>query len=49
VQQIFKTVSCKDPSYRRAASDWPAVRAMHIHPTVSEFIPVMMGDLKALQ
>jgi pyruvate/2-oxoglutarate dehydrogenase complex dihydrolipoamide dehydrogenase (E3) component len=24
-------------------------RAMHIHPTVSEFIPVMMGDLKALQ
>jgi pyruvate/2-oxoglutarate dehydrogenase complex dihydrolipoamide dehydrogenase (E3) component len=24
-------------------------RAMHIHPTVSEFIPVMMGDLKPLQ
>jgi pyruvate/2-oxoglutarate dehydrogenase complex dihydrolipoamide dehydrogenase (E3) component len=23
-------------------------RAMHIHPTVSEFIPVMMGDLKPL-
>jgi pyruvate/2-oxoglutarate dehydrogenase complex dihydrolipoamide dehydrogenase (E3) component len=24
-------------------------RAMHIHPTVSEFIPVMMGDLMPLQ
>jgi pyruvate/2-oxoglutarate dehydrogenase complex dihydrolipoamide dehydrogenase (E3) component len=24
-------------------------RAMHIHPTVSEFIPTMMGDLKPLQ
>ena len=24
-------------------------RAMHIHPTVSEFIPAMMGDLKPLQ
>jgi pyruvate/2-oxoglutarate dehydrogenase complex dihydrolipoamide dehydrogenase (E3) component len=24
-------------------------RAMHIHPTVSEFIPTMLGDLKALQ
>jgi pyruvate/2-oxoglutarate dehydrogenase complex dihydrolipoamide dehydrogenase (E3) component len=24
-------------------------RAMHIHPTVSEFIPTMMGDLKQLQ
>jgi pyruvate/2-oxoglutarate dehydrogenase complex dihydrolipoamide dehydrogenase (E3) component len=24
-------------------------RAMHIHPTVSEFLPVMMGDLKPLQ
>jgi pyruvate/2-oxoglutarate dehydrogenase complex dihydrolipoamide dehydrogenase (E3) component len=24
-------------------------RAMHIHPTVSEFVPTMMGDLKALQ
>jgi pyruvate/2-oxoglutarate dehydrogenase complex dihydrolipoamide dehydrogenase (E3) component len=24
-------------------------RAMHIHPTVSEFIPTMMGNLKALQ
>jgi pyruvate/2-oxoglutarate dehydrogenase complex dihydrolipoamide dehydrogenase (E3) component len=24
-------------------------RAMHIHPTVSEFIPIMMGDLKPLQ
>jgi pyruvate/2-oxoglutarate dehydrogenase complex dihydrolipoamide dehydrogenase (E3) component len=24
-------------------------RAMHIHPTVSEFIPTMLGDLKPLQ
>jgi pyruvate/2-oxoglutarate dehydrogenase complex dihydrolipoamide dehydrogenase (E3) component len=24
-------------------------RAMHVHPTVSEFIPTMMGDLKPLQ
>jgi pyruvate/2-oxoglutarate dehydrogenase complex dihydrolipoamide dehydrogenase (E3) component len=24
-------------------------RAMHIHPTVSEFIPTMMDDLKPLQ
>jgi hypothetical protein len=24
-------------------------RAMHIHPTVSEFIPTMMGELKPLQ
>ena len=24
-------------------------RAMHIHPTVSEFIPTMLGDLKLLQ
>jgi len=24
-------------------------RAMHIHPTVSEFIPTMMSDLKPLQ
>ena len=24
-------------------------RAMHIHPTVSEFIPTMMGDLKPLE
>jgi len=24
-------------------------RAMHIHPTVSEFIPPMMDDLKPLQ
>jgi hypothetical protein len=24
-------------------------RAMHIHPTVSEFIPAMMGDLTPLQ
>ena len=24
-------------------------RAMHIHPTISEFIPTMMGDLKPLQ
>ena len=24
-------------------------RAMHIHPTVSEYIPVMMGNLKPLQ
>ncbi len=24
-------------------------RALHIHPTVSEFVPTMMGDLKALQ
>ena len=24
-------------------------RAMHIHPTVSEFIPTMLGDLKSLQ
>lgn len=24
-------------------------RAMHIHPTVSEFIPTMMGDLEPLQ
>jgi pyruvate/2-oxoglutarate dehydrogenase complex dihydrolipoamide dehydrogenase (E3) component len=24
-------------------------RAMHIHPTVSEFIPTMMQDLKPLQ
>jgi pyruvate/2-oxoglutarate dehydrogenase complex dihydrolipoamide dehydrogenase (E3) component len=24
-------------------------RAMHIHPTVSEFIPTMMGSLKPLQ
>ncbi len=24
-------------------------RAIHIHPTVSEFVPTMMGDLKALQ
>ena len=24
-------------------------RAMHIHPTVSEFIPTMMGNLKPLQ
>jgi len=24
-------------------------RAMHIHPTVSEFIPTMMGKLKPLQ
>ena len=24
-------------------------RAMHIHPTVSEFLPTMMGDLKPLQ
>ncbi|TMJ42575.1 MAG: pyruvate/2-oxoglutarate dehydrogenase complex dihydrolipoamide dehydrogenase, partial [Alphaproteobacteria bacterium] len=23
-------------------------RAMHIHPTVSEFIPTMLGDLKPL-
>ena len=24
-------------------------RAMHIHPTVSELIPTMLGDLQALQ
>jgi pyruvate/2-oxoglutarate dehydrogenase complex dihydrolipoamide dehydrogenase (E3) component len=24
-------------------------RAMHIHPTVSEFLPIMMEDLKPLQ
>src|SRR5947199_10699392 len=24
-------------------------RAMHIHPTVSEFIPTMLGELKPLQ
>jgi pyruvate/2-oxoglutarate dehydrogenase complex dihydrolipoamide dehydrogenase (E3) component len=24
-------------------------RAMHIHPTVSEFLPTMMQDLKPLQ
>jgi pyruvate/2-oxoglutarate dehydrogenase complex dihydrolipoamide dehydrogenase (E3) component len=24
-------------------------RAMHIHPTVSELIPTMLGDLKPLQ
>ena len=24
-------------------------RAMHIHPTVSEFVPTMLGDLKRLQ
>jgi pyruvate/2-oxoglutarate dehydrogenase complex dihydrolipoamide dehydrogenase (E3) component len=24
-------------------------RAMHIHPTVSEFIPTIMGELKPLQ
>jgi pyruvate/2-oxoglutarate dehydrogenase complex dihydrolipoamide dehydrogenase (E3) component len=24
-------------------------RAMHIHPTVSEFIPTMMGELRPLQ
>jgi hypothetical protein len=24
-------------------------RAMHIHPTVSELIPTMIGDLKPLQ
>jgi hypothetical protein len=24
-------------------------RAMHIHPTVSEFIPTMLDDLKPLQ
>jgi hypothetical protein len=24
-------------------------RAMHIHPTVSELIPTMMGNLKPLQ
>ena len=24
-------------------------RAMHIHPTVSEFIPTMLGDLKPLE
>ena len=24
-------------------------RAMHIHPTVSEFIPTMLGDLQPLQ
>jgi uncharacterized membrane protein YecN with MAPEG domain len=24
-------------------------RAVHIHPTVSEFIPVMIGNLKDLQ
>jgi hypothetical protein len=24
-------------------------RAMHIHPTVSEFIPTMMGSFKPLQ
>jgi pyruvate/2-oxoglutarate dehydrogenase complex dihydrolipoamide dehydrogenase (E3) component len=24
-------------------------RAMHIHPTVAEFIPTMMGKLKPLQ
>jgi hypothetical protein len=25
-----------------------AQRAMHIHPTVSEFLPVMMSELKPL-
>jgi uncharacterized membrane protein YecN with MAPEG domain len=24
-------------------------RAMHIHPTVSEFVPTMLGDLAPLQ
>jgi len=24
-------------------------RAMHIHPTVSELVPTMLGELKALQ
>ena len=24
-------------------------RAVHIHPTVSEFLPTMLGDLKPLQ
>jgi hypothetical protein len=24
-------------------------RAMHIHPTVSEFLPIMMDELKPLQ
>jgi hypothetical protein len=24
-------------------------RAMHIHPTVAEFLPTLLGDLKPLQ
>ena len=33
-----------------AKAPYPVLqRAMHIHPTVSEFIPTMLGDLKPLQ
>ena len=37
-----------DVMYAKAPSS-VMQRAMHIHPTVSEFIPVMMGDLVPLQ
>jgi pyruvate/2-oxoglutarate dehydrogenase complex dihydrolipoamide dehydrogenase (E3) component len=33
-----------------AKASWTVLqRAMHIHPTVSEFIPTMLGDLVPLQ
>jgi hypothetical protein len=40
--------SILDPMYAKAPYT-VMQRAMHIHPTVSEFIPTMLGDLKPLQ